>query len=77
MTAALLVLAVFACSASAKSHSKAPKSASHKAASNKASTQGTAYGKTTEAITLADELAQQYNLPKAWVREQISKAQVL
>jgi len=77
MTAALLVLAVFACSASAKSHSKAPKTASHKAASNKASTQGTAYGKTTEAIALADELAQQYNLPKAWVREQISKAQFL
>ena len=43
----------------------------------KASTHGPAYGKTTAAIALADELAQQYSLPKAWVREQISKAQYL
>ena len=28
-------------------------------------------------MALADELAQEYNLPKAWVREQISKAQYL
>jgi membrane-bound lytic murein transglycosylase B len=75
--AALLLLAAFTGHADAKSHSKAHKTAPHKAASNKASPHGPAYGKTTEAIALADELAQQYNLPKAWVREQISKAQYL
>ena len=77
ITAALLLLAAFTGHAYAKSHSKAHKTVSHKAASTKAATRGPAYGKTTEAITLADELAQQYNLPKAWVREQISKAQHL
>jgi membrane-bound lytic murein transglycosylase B len=77
ITAALLLLAAFTGHADAKSHSKAHKTAPHKAASNKASTHGPTYGKTTEAIALADELAQQYNLPKAWVREQISKAQYL
>jgi membrane-bound lytic murein transglycosylase B len=77
ITAALLLLAAFTGHTNAKSHSKAHKTAPHKAASNKASTHGPAYGKTTEATALADELAQQYNLPKAWVREQISKAQYL
>jgi membrane-bound lytic murein transglycosylase B len=77
ISAALLLLAAFTGHADAKSHSKAHKTAPHKATSNKASTHGPAYGKTTEAIALADELAQQYNLPKAWVREQISKAQYL
>ncbi|WP_442918836.1 lytic murein transglycosylase B [Limnohabitans sp.] len=77
MTATLLLLMVFAGGASAKSHAKSHKTAAHKAAAHKASTQGLAYGKTTAATALADELAQQYNLPKAWVREQISKAQFL
>jgi membrane-bound lytic murein transglycosylase B len=77
ITAALLLLAAFTGHADAKSHSKAHKTAPHKAASNKASTHGPAYGKTTVAIALADELAQQHDLPKAWVREQISKAQYL
>ncbi len=77
ITAALLLLATFSASASNKPHAKAHKTATHKAAAAKASTHGPAYGKTTAAIALADELAQQYNLPKAWVREQISKAQHL
>ncbi len=77
ITAALLLLAALTAHASTKSHPKAHKTASHKSASHKASTKGPAYGKTTEAIALADELAQQYNLPKAWVREQISNAQFL
>ncbi|WP_310626079.1 lytic murein transglycosylase [Limnohabitans sp.] len=41
------------------------------------STQGVNYGNKPEVIALADELAHQYTLPKAWVREQISKAQYL
>ena len=73
----LLLMAAFAGNAHAKSHAKAHKSASHKVVAHKASTKGPAYGKTTAALTLADELAQQYNLPKAWVREQISQAQQL
>jgi membrane-bound lytic murein transglycosylase B len=77
ITAALLLLAALTAQASTKSHPKAHKTASHKAASHKAATHGTAYGKTTEAIALADEMAQQYNLPKTWVREQISQAQFL
>jgi membrane-bound lytic murein transglycosylase B len=72
ITAALLLMAAFAGDATAKSHAKAHKTVTHKAA-----TRGPAYGKTTEAIALADELAQQYKLPKAWVRDQISKAQFL
>ena len=77
ITAALLLLAALVGSASAKQHAKTHKPVSHKAAANKASTHGLAYGKTTEAMALADELAQQHNLPKAWVRQQISKAQHL
>jgi membrane-bound lytic murein transglycosylase B len=77
ITAALLLLAALTGNASAKPHAKAHKAAPHTAASNKAQTHGPAYGKTAEAITLADELAQQYSLPKTWVREQISKAQYL
>jgi membrane-bound lytic murein transglycosylase B len=77
ITAALLLLAALTSNASTKSHTKAHKAVSHKSAAHKASTHGPVYGKTTEAIALADELAQQYNLPKAWVREQISKAQYL
>jgi membrane-bound lytic murein transglycosylase B len=77
ITAALLLLAALTGNASAKPHAKAHKAAPHKAASTKAQTHGPAYGKTAEAITLADELAQQYSLPKAWTREQISKAQYL
>jgi membrane-bound lytic murein transglycosylase B len=77
ITAALLLLAVFAGHATTKPHAKAHKAVHHKAAAHKASARGPAYGKTTEAIALADELAQQYNLPKAWVREQISQAQYL
>jgi len=56
ITAALLLLAALTAQASTKSHPKAHKTASHKAASHKAATHGTAYGKTTEAIALADEL---------------------
>jgi len=74
---ALLLMAAFAGGAHAKPHAKAHKSASHKVAAHKASTKGPAYGKTTAALALADELAQQYDLPKAWVREQISQAQQL
>jgi membrane-bound lytic murein transglycosylase B len=77
ITAALLLLALFAGGASAKSHAKAHKPAAHKAAAKQASNRGVVYGKTAEAIALADELAQQYNLPKTWVREQVSKAQYL
>ena len=73
----LLLMAAFGGNAHAKPHAKAHKSASHKVATHKASTKGPAYGKTTAALALADELAQQYNLPKAWVREQISQAQQL
>jgi membrane-bound lytic murein transglycosylase B len=77
ITAALLLLATLTGHASTKPHAKAHKAAHPKAATHKASTHGPAYGKTTEAIALADELAQQYSLPKPWVREQISKAQHL
>ena len=72
ITAALLLMAAFAGDATAKAHAKA-----HKTVAHKASTRGPVYGKTTEAIALADELAQQHKLPKAWVRDQISKAQFL
>ncbi len=72
ITVALVLMAAFANGAAAKSHSKA-----HKTVLHKASTHGPAYGKTTQAIALADELAQQHDLPKAWVREQISQAQFL
>ncbi len=75
--AALLMLTAFMGEASAKPHAKVHKAPLHKAASTKAQTHGPAYGKTTEAIALADELAQQYSLPKTWVREKISKAQFL
>ena len=77
ITAAFLLLAALTVHASNKPHAKAHKAVSHKAAAHKASTRGPAYGKTTEAIALADELAQQYKLPQTWVREQISKAQHL
>jgi membrane-bound lytic murein transglycosylase B len=77
ITAALLLLAALTVHASNKPHAKAHKAVSHKAAAHKASTRGPVYGKTTEAIALADELAQQYKLPQTWVREQISKAQHL
>ena len=77
ITAALLLLAALSVHASNKPHAKAHKAVSHKATAHKASTRGPAYGKTAEAIALADELAQQYKLPKTWVREQISKAQHL
>jgi membrane-bound lytic murein transglycosylase B len=72
ITVALLLMAALASGAAAKSHSKA-----HKTVLHKASAHGPAYGNTTEAIALADELAQQHDLPKAWVREQISQAQFL
>ena len=42
-----------------------------------AATHGTAYGKTSAVLALADELAKQYNLPQNWVREQLSKSQYL
>ena len=77
ITAAFLLLAALTVHASNKPHAKAHKAVSHKAAAHKASTRGPVYGKTTEAIALADELAQQYKLPQTWVREQISKAQHL
>jgi membrane-bound lytic murein transglycosylase B len=77
ITAALLLLAAFAGGAVAKSHAKAHKPTAHKAVAKQASNRGAAYGKTAEAMALADELAQQYSLPKAWVREHISKAQHL
>lgn len=56
----------------AKSHGKA-----HKPIARQAAPHGLTYGKTKEAMALADELAEQYKLPKNWVREQISKAQHL
>ena len=77
ITAAFLLLAALTSHATTKPHAKAHKAVAHKSAAHKASTRGPVYGKTTEAIALADELAQQYNLPKAWTREQISKAQFL
>ena len=77
ITAALLLLAALTVHASNKPHAKAHKAVSHKAAAHKASTRGPVYGKTTEVIALADELAQQYKLPQTWVREHISKAQHL
>ncbi len=77
ITTALLLLAALTAHASNKPHAKAHKAVSHKAAAHKAANRGPVYGKTTEATALADELAQQYNLPKTWVREQISKAQYL
>ena len=77
ITAAFLLLAALTVHASNKAHAKAHKAVSHKAAAHKASTRGPVYGKTTQAISLADELAQQYKLPQTWVREQISKAQHL
>ena len=69
---ALLLMALSLHGAEAKSHTK-----THKTTNHKASTRGTVYGKTPETIALADELAQQYDLPKAWVRAQISQAQHL
>jgi membrane-bound lytic murein transglycosylase B len=72
ITFGLLLLMTLTGEASAKSHNKARKSASRPAP-----THGPVYGKTTQALALADELAQQHNLPQAWVREQISKAQYL
>ena len=77
ITAALLLLAALTVHASNKPHAKAHKAVSPKAAAHKASTRGPVYGKTTEVIALADELAQQYKLPQTWVREHISKAQHL
>jgi membrane-bound lytic murein transglycosylase B len=77
ITAALLLLVALSSHASTKPHAKAHKAVSHKSAAHKAATRGPVYGQTTEAIALADELAQQYHLPKAWAREQISKAQYL
>jgi membrane-bound lytic murein transglycosylase B len=72
ITAALLIMATCVSGAQAKSHPQ-----SHKPRHHKAATHGPAYGHTPEAIALAEELAQQYNLPKAWVREQIGQAQHL
>jgi len=77
ITAAFLLLAAFAGHATSQPHAKARKATHHKAAVRQAPTHGPAYGKTTAALALADELAQQHNLPKAWVREQISQAQYL
>jgi membrane-bound lytic murein transglycosylase B len=77
ITAALLLLVALTSHASTKPHAKAHKAVSHKSTAHKAATRGPVYGKTTEAIALADELAQQYKLPQTWVREQISKAQHL
>jgi membrane-bound lytic murein transglycosylase B len=73
----LLLMAALTGTTYAKSHAKAHKSSSHKPTAHKASTKGPSYGKTATAIALADELAQQYELPKTWVREQISQAQHL
>ena len=56
----------------AKSHTKP-----HKPVARQAAAHGLAYGKTKEAMALADELAERHQLPKIWVREQISKAQHL
>jgi membrane-bound lytic murein transglycosylase B len=73
----LLLLAPLNGQTTTKAHAKAHSAVHHKASEYKASTHGPAYGKTTVAMSLADELAQQYNLPKAWVREQISHAKYL
>ncbi len=73
----LLLMSAWTGGAFAKAHSKAHKPVKHKATQRAAATHGPAYGKTTAALALADELAQQYDLPKAWVREQISHAQHL
>jgi membrane-bound lytic murein transglycosylase B len=72
ISTAILVSALFAGSAWAKTNTKAHKSKPHKV-----QTQGAAYGKTPAVLALADELSQQYNLPKGWVSEQLSKAQHL
>jgi membrane-bound lytic murein transglycosylase B len=42
-----------------------------------ASTHGVIYGKKPEVMALADELAHQFALPQAWVREQLSAARQL
>ena len=72
MCAVLLLLAALPLTAAAKSPTKPPKNPPSKAA-----TRGQAFGKTAEAMALADDLAQQHQLPKTWVREQISKAHFL
>ena len=69
-------MAVCLASAEAKSHTKSH-AKSHKPVVRQAANHGQAYGKTKEAMALADELAELHKLPKIWVREQISKAQFL
>ena len=68
----VLIMAFWMANSEAKPHTK-----SHKPMARQAATHGLAYGKTKEAMALADELAEQHKLPKFWVREQISKAQHL
>ena len=55
----------------AKTHQRTHK---HPTAS---SAKGHAFGKKPEVMALADELAKQFDLPKVWTREQLSKAQYL
>jgi membrane-bound lytic murein transglycosylase B len=76
ITAIVLIMVVFITSAEAKSELRSH-TKSHKPLARQAATHGLAYGKTKEAMALADELAEQHKLPKFWVREQISKAQHL
>lgn len=45
----------------------------HSARTN-APQKGNAYGNTAEVAALADELSQEYALPKAWVKQQLSSA---
>jgi membrane-bound lytic murein transglycosylase B len=68
---AVLLLPLMSGSVLAKPHQR-----SHKH-SPVASTQGSVYGKSPEVIALADELAKQYDLPQAWVRDQLSKSKYL
>jgi len=53
-----------------------PQQRAHKHAAV-SSAKGQAFGKKPEVIALADDLAKQFDLPKAWTREQLSKAHYL
>ena len=73
MAWALALLTLMAGTLHAKPHHRPHKHAHAPAKQVK----GSAYGKTPEVMALADELAQQHALPKAWVREQLSQAHYL
>ena len=76
ITTVVLAMAFCVAGVEAKSHAKSH-TKSHKPVARQAAAHGLGYGKTKEAMALADELAERHQLPKIWVREQISKAQHL